>query len=103
MELVRLVGGLGRCGERALGKEERESRSGGIGSVGGATFVKVTRGSEDVVRFGVLLGEALLALEVTLAERLSRSVVHSRESDGGDRARRSVGVDERSRFLTDVL
>ena len=103
VELVRLVGGLGRSGEGAFGKEEGESRSSGIGSVGGSTFVEVTGRSEDVVGFGVLLGESLLSLEVTFAKRSSRSVVETGEVDGTDRSGRSVGVDEVGSLLRDVL
>jgi hypothetical protein len=103
VELVRFVGGLGGSREGTFGEEERESGSGGVGSVGGTTFVEVTRRSEDVVGFGVLLGETLLALEVTLAKRLSRGVVHSGEVDGRDGSGRSVGIDEVGRLLTDVL
>jgi len=65
--------------------------------------VEVTGRSEDVVRFGVLLGESLLALEVTFAKRSSRSVVESGEVDGTDRSGRSVGVDEVGSLLRDVV
>jgi len=34
VELVGLVGGLGRSGEGTFGKEEGESRSSGIGGIG---------------------------------------------------------------------
>lgn len=65
--------------------------------------MEVSRGCEDVVRFGVLLGETLLALEVTLAKRLGRGVVETGEVDGGDGTGRCIGVDEDGSLLRDVL
>lgn len=61
----------------------------------GATFVEVAGRGEDVERLGVLLAEALLALEEADLERVGRSVVLARELDRVDRALRRVRVDER--------
>lgn len=63
--------------------------------VRGAALVEVARRSEDVKRLGVLLAEALLALEVADLERVGRGVVLTRELDRADRALRCVRVDER--------